>query len=72
MAGIKSGTNHQSVSFGWIYQLVNMGDKTKTGAFNRKPVDKRLVKQVTQGQKTPNYWVPMDLADTECKIMEVI
>jgi len=48
-----------------------MGDKTKTGAFNRKPVDKRLVKQVTQGQKTPNYWVPMDLADTECKIMEV-
>jgi len=59
------------VSFGWIYQLVNMGDTPKTGAFNRKPVDKRLVKQVTQGQKTPNYWVPMDLANTECKIMEV-
>lgn len=59
------------MSFGWIYELVNMGDTPKTGAFNRKPVDKRLVKQVTQGQKTPNYWVPMDVANTECKIMEV-
>jgi len=48
-----------------------MGDKTKTGAFNRKPTDKRLVRQVTSGQKVPNYWVPMDMSDTECKIMEV-
>ena len=51
--------------------LVNMGDKTKTGAFNRKPSDKRLVRQVTLGQKAPNYWVPMDMTETECKIMEV-
>jgi len=48
-----------------------MGDKTKTGAFNRKPADKRLVRQVTLGQKAPNYWVPMDMNETECKIMEV-
>jgi len=48
-----------------------MGDKTKTGAFNRKPTDKRLVRQVTLGQKAPNYWMPMDLSETECKIMEV-
>ena len=50
---------------------VNMGDKPKAKAFNRKPVDKRLVRQVMIGQKTPKYWVPMDISDTECKIMEV-
>jgi len=48
-----------------------MGDKPKTGAFNRKPVDKRLVRQVTSGQRGPNYWVPMNISSTECKIMEV-
>ena len=48
-----------------------MGDKPKSKAFNRKPVDKRLVRQVMLGQKTPKYWVPMDISDTECKIMEV-
>ena len=49
-----------------------MGDKPKAKAFNRKPVDKRLVRQVMIGQKTPKYWVPMDISDTECKIMEVL
>eukprot|EP00091_Calanus_sinicus_P007084 TRINITY_DN17979_c0_g1_i1.p1 TRINITY_DN17979_c0_g1~~TRINITY_DN17979_c0_g1_i1.p1 ORF type:complete len:275 (+),score=56.95 TRINITY_DN17979_c0_g1_i1:210-1034(+) len=48
-----------------------MGDKPKSSAFNRKPVDKRLVRQVMLGQKTPKYWVPMDISDMECKIMEV-
>jgi len=48
-----------------------MGDKSKPGAFHRKPLDKRLVRQVTLGHKTPDYWVPMDLSSTECKIMEV-
>merc|ERR1711915_674941 len=48
-----------------------MGYKSKPGAFHRKPLDKRLVRQVTVGHKTPDYWVPMDLSSTECKIMEV-
>jgi len=48
-----------------------MGDKPKTGAFNRKAADKRFVRQVVEGQRSPNYWVPMDITDTECKIMEV-
>ena len=49
----------------------NMGDKPKSKAFNRKPVDTRLVRQVVLGKKIPKYWVPMDIYDKECKIMEV-
>ena len=45
-----------------------MGDKTKTGVFHRKSKDKRFVHQVTP--KTPNYWMPMDISEADCKIME--
>ena len=51
-----------------ISDRAGMVDSTKTGVFHRKPRDKRFIHQVTP--KTPNYWLPMDISDIDCKIME--
>ena len=52
-----------------------MGDARKAGgkagAFNRKPADRRLVREVTVGQRAPKYWTPMVISEHECKVMEV-
>ena len=52
-----------------------MGDARKAGgkagAFNRKPADRRLVREVTIGQRAPKYWTPMVISVHECKVMEV-
>jgi len=46
--------------------------KQRTGGpFNRRPTDRRLVRQVIAKPRTPEYWIPMDLANVECKLMEV-
>jgi len=43
----------------------------KTSAFNRKPLDRRLVREVTFGARAPKYWTPMAIMEEECKLMEV-
>ncbi|XP_023345726.1 probable poly [ADP-ribose] polymerase DDB_G0278045 isoform X2 [Eurytemora carolleeae] len=48
-----------------------MVEVVKTGPFNRKPMDKRFVKQAVGFNRAPDYWTPMDLQNNECKIMEV-
>jgi len=51
-----------------------MGEPRKGGkssAFNRKPLDRRLVREVIFGARAPKYWTPMAIMDEECKLMEV-
>jgi len=52
-----------------------MSEKKKISPFNKKPPDRRFVKQVMgfhQGlPRNPDYWTPMDVARNECKLMEV-
>ena len=39
--------------------------------FHRPAPDKRLVKSVTGLLHQPTNWLPMNLLETECKLMEV-
>jgi len=51
-----------------------MGEPRKGGkasAFNRKPLDRRLVREVIFGARAPKYWTPMAIMEEECKLMEV-
>eukprot|EP00095_Tigriopus_kingsejongensis_P008673 maker-scaffold72_size415059-snap-gene-2.22 protein:Tk08673 transcript:maker-scaffold72_size415059-snap-gene-2.22-mRNA-1 annotation:"protein with dexdc plus ring plus helicc possible snf2 domain" len=41
------------------------------GPFNRRGLDRRFVKQVVTLQHQPHHWLPMDLFEIECKLMEV-
>jgi len=47
-----------------------MSSAEKGGVFHRR-ADKRLVKNVVSTQHCPSNWVPMDLWNTQCKLMEV-
>ncbi|TRY77991.1 hypothetical protein TCAL_11891 [Tigriopus californicus] len=41
------------------------------GPFHRRGVDHRFVRQVVTVQHQPSHWLPMDIWEVECKIMEV-
>ena len=41
------------------------------GPFHRRLTDKRLVKQVATGKRTPTRWTDMDPGIVDCKLMEV-
>lgn len=41
------------------------------GPFHRRGVDHRFVRQVVSVQHQPSHWLPMDIWEVECKIMEV-
>merc|ERR1712223_1784149 len=52
-----------------------MGEPRKGGkasAFNRKPLDRRLVREVIFGARAPKYWTPMAIMEEECKLMRCV
>lgn len=55
----------------WENKMGEQRKHSKGGIGHRKPADRRLVREVTYGQRAPKYWTAMAIAEDECKLMEV-
>ena len=47
-----------------IFYIISAMTSSGGGPFHRRPIDKRLVKQITTIQHQPTNWLPMDIQES--------